>query len=165
MDKTKRFIKEYLPYVVIIISVLLIKKYVVAPIRVNGQSMDKTLKNGDIMILDIIGYKINNLKRFDIAVIDDGSEYLIKRVIALPGETLEYKDNKLYINNKLLKDKHANGKTEDFKIKLKNNQYFVMGDNRENSLDSRYFGPFTSKDIVGKTSFTIFPFNKFGNKK
>lgn len=165
MDKLKKIVKEWLPYVVIIILVLIIKSNVVAPIRVNGKSMNNTLKNGDIMILDIIGYRTSNLKRFNIVVIDNGKDYLIKRVIALPNEEIEYKDNKLYINNKLVKDKYAKGKTKDFKIKLKKDEYFVMGDNREDSLDSRYYGPFNKKKIVGKTSFIIFPFNRFGNKK
>lgn len=165
MDKFKKILKEYLPYVIIIILVLLIKTYIVAPIRVNGSSMNNTLKDGDIMILDIIGYKTNKLKRFDIVVVDNGKDYLIKRVIALPGETIEYKDNKLYINGKLIKDKYGNGPTRDFKAKVDKDSYFVLGDNRNNSLDSRFYGSFHKNKIKGKTSFTIFPFNKFGNKK
>ena len=165
MDKFKKILKEYLPYVVIIILVLIIKSNVVAPIRVNGKSMNNTLKNGDIMILDIIGYRTSKLKRFEIIVIDNGKDYIIKRVIGLPGEEVEYKDNKLYINGKETKDKFGNGKTNDFKVKVPKNSYYALGDNREDSLDSRYYGSFNSKKILGKTSFTVFPFNRFGNKK
>ncbi len=165
MDKFKKILKEYLPYVVILVLVLIIKYNVVAPIRVNGRSMNNTLKDGDIMILNIIGYKTSNLKRFDIVVVDNGKDYLIKRVIGLPGEEVEYIDNKLYINGKLVKDKYGNGNTSNFKVKVKNNSYFVLGDNREDSLDSRYYGSFNKKKILGKTNFTVFPFNRFGNKK
>lgn len=165
MEKFKKILKEYLPYVIIIIIVLLIKTYVVAPIKVNGKSMNNTLKDGDIMILNIIGYKVSDLNRFDIVVVDNGRDYLIKRVIALPGEKIEYKDNQLYINDKLVKDKSANGNTKDFSLTVDKNSYFVMGDNREDSLDSRYYGAFKKNKIVGKTNFTVFPFNRFGNKK
>ena len=165
MDKFKKILKEYLPYVVILVLVLVIKYNVVAPIRVNGRSMNNTLKDGDIMILNIIGYKTSNLKRFDIVVVDNGKDYLIKRVIGLPGEEVEYIDNKLYINGKLVKDKYGNGNTSNFKVKVKNNSYFILGDNREDSLDSRYYGSFNKKKILGKTNFTVFPFNRFGNKK
>ena len=165
MEKVKNIIKEYLPYVIIIILVLLIKSYVIAPIRVNGGSMDNTLKDGDIMILNIIDYKINSLNRFDIAVVNNGKDYLIKRVIALPKEEIEYKDNRLYINGKEIEDKYANGITRDFKIKLSEGEYFVLGDNRQNSMDSRAYGPFYKDKIIGKTSLTVFPFDRFGNKK
>lgn len=165
MEKFKKILKEYLPYVVIIIVVLIIKSNIVAPIRVNGKSMNNTLKNGDIMILDIIGYRTSKLKRFDIVVIDNGKDYLIKRVIGLPNEEIEYKDNKLYVNGKLIKDKYSKGKTNDFKVTVNNNSYYVLGDNREDSLDSRYYGSFNKKKILGKTNFTVFPFNRFGNKK
>ena len=165
MEKLKKIVKEWLPYVIIIIVVLIIKSNIVAPIRVNGRSMNNTLKDGDIMILDIIGYRTSKLKRFNIIVIDNGEDYIIKRVIGLPNEEIEYKGNKLYINGKVVKDKFANGKTSDFKVKLKKDEYFALGDNREDSLDSRYYGPFNKKKILGKTSYTIFPFNRFGNKK
>lgn len=165
MEKFKKILKEYLPYVVIIILVLIIKYNIVAPIRVNGRSMNNTLKDGDIMILDIIGYKTSKLKRFEIIVIDTKKDYIIKRVIGLPGEEVEYKDNKLYINGKLVKDKYGNGDTNDFKVVVPKDSYFVLGDNREDSLDSRYYGAFNKKKVLGKTKFTIFPFNRFGNKK
>ena len=165
MDKMKSIIKEYGLYVITIILVLLVKKFVVSPIKVNGTSMMTTLHDGDIMILNIIGYRFDKINRFDIVVVDEGNEYLIKRVIGLPGEELEYKDNQLYINGKKVKDNYGSQVTEDFKVKVKKNSYFVLGDNRTNSLDSRYFGSFKKNKIMGKTSLIIFPFNRFGEKK
>ncbi len=166
--KDKKFInviKELIPYVLIIIAVLLFKKYLYAPIKVNGESMMNTLHDKDIMILDIIDYKIHGLKRFDIVVVDEGSELIIKRVIGLPGELVEYKNNKLYINGKKVNDKYASKETEDFSILVPKGEYFVLGDNRTNSLDSRVFGTFSKDKILGKTSMTLFPFNRWGNKE
>lgn len=161
----KKFFKEYVPYIIVIILVLLIKRFVVSPIKVNGDSMYNTLKDKDIMILNIIGYRFSDIKRFDIVVVDGKDEYLIKRVIGLPGEEIEYKNNKLYVNGKLIKDKYGKNHTKDFKTKIPKGHYFVMGDNRNNSLDSRYFGAFKKNKILGKTNFTVFPFNRFGKKK
>ncbi len=127
--------------------------------------MFKTLHDGDIMILNIIGYRFSDVERFDIVVVDEGDEYLIKRVIGLPGETIEYRDNQLYVNGKKVKENYSSEKTDDFKVKVSKDSYFVLGDNRTNSLDSRYFGAFKRKKILGKTKLTIFPFNRFGNKK
>ncbi len=165
MDKMKSIIKEYGLYVITIILVLLVKKFVVSPIKVNGTSMMTTLHDGDIMILNIIGYRFDEINRFDIVVVDEGNEYLIKRVIGLPGEEIEYKDNQLYINGKKVKENYGSQVTEDFKVKVKKNSYFVLGDNRTNSLDSRHFGAFKKDRIIGKTSLIIFPFNRFGEKK
>lgn len=164
-NKLKSFLKEYVPYFLVIILVLIIKRWVVSPIQVNGESMMKTLRDGDIMILNVIGYRFENIKRFDIVVVDTKEEYIIKRIIGLPGEEVEYKDNHLYINGKEIIDNHGSKKTDDFKVKVPKDSYFVLGDNRTNSLDSRYFGSFKKSDILGKTSLTVFPFNRFGNKK
>ncbi len=168
-DTSKRgfryYFKEYISYIIIIVLVLLFKKLVVSPIKVNGNSMFKTLHDGDIMILNIIGYRFSDVERFDIVVVDEGDEYLIKRVIGLPGETIEYRDNQLYVNGKKVKENYSSEKTDDFKVKVSKDSYFVLGDNRTNSLDSRYFGAFKRKKILGKTKLTIFPFNRFGNKK
>ena len=161
----KKFLKEYIPYVIVIILVILFKKYYYSPIKVNGDSMYSTLHDKDIMILDIVKYRHKDIKRFDIVVVDIKDEYIIKRVIGLPGEKVEYKNNKLYINGKLVKDNYGKGKTSDFYFKVPKGRYFVLGDNRGNSLDSRYFGAFKKNKILGKTNFTIFPFNRFGKKK
>ncbi len=164
-SKWNRFVKEYVPYILILIFVLLVKKFVVTPIKVNGISMNDTLKNGDVMILNIIGYRFHDIERFDIVVVDEGEEYLIKRVIGLPGEEVKYEDQQLYINGKKVKDSYGIGETSDFKVKVPKNSYYVLGDNRMHSLDSRFFGAFSKDKIVGKTQFTIFPFNRIGNKK
>ena len=160
----KRFVKEYLPYVLVIILVLLVKKFIVSPIKVNGDSMKNTLLDGDIMILNSINYKVNDIKRFDIVVVNEGNEPIIKRVIGLPGEEVEYFDNKLYINGKIVKDKYPSKETNDFKIYVKKGHYFVMGDNRTNSMDSRMLGSFPKNKILGRAKLTIYPFDRFGNK-
>ncbi len=164
-NKVIHFVKEFLPYVIVIILVLLFKKFLYAPIKVNGDSMYSTLHDGDIMILDIIGYKKNGIKRFDIVVVDEGNELIIKRVIGLPGEKVKYKDNKLYINDKKVTDNYGKHETEDFEEVVPKGEYFVLGDNRTNSMDSRVFGTFSKKEILGKTSMTVFPFKRWGNKK
>lgn len=164
-NKIQIFLKEYLPYIFILITVLLIKKFVVSPIKVNGESMMKTLHDGDIMILNIIDYRLYGANRFDIVVVKEDNEYLIKRVIGLPGEKVTYKDNQLYINGKKIKDQYGSSKTENFTVKVDKNKYFVMGDNRNNSMDSRVFGAFPKKAILGKTKLIIFPFSRSGIKK
>ena len=104
-DTIKKICKEYIPYVIVIIVVLLFKHYFFAPVRVNGASMDDTLKDKQILLLNIIDYKLNdNIKRFDIVVIDNEDEFLIKRIIGLPGDIVRCVDNKLYINGKEIKE-------------------------------------------------------------
>ena len=162
-DTIKKICKEYLPYVVVIILVLLFKQFFFAPVKVNGASMDDTLKDKDILLLNIIDYKLNdNIKRYDIVVIDNEDEFLIKRVIGLPGDIVRCVDNVLYINDKKIKEDYSKGKTSDFEVKVRDGEYFVLGDNREVSLDSRYFGTFKKEQIKGKTTHVLYPFKKIG---
>ena len=161
----KKSIKEYLPYVIIIIVVILIRTFLFTPIKVNGTSMYPTLEPNYFMILNKIGLN-KGLNRWDIVVVKENKKYIIKRVIALPGESVAYIDGVLYINKREVKDNYSLSKTNDFsEIYLKDNEYFVMGDNRAVSADSRMIGPVNKDEIIGKTSFVFFPFNKMGNVK
>lgn len=152
--------KEIISYVIIIAVVILIRTFLVTPIRVNGDSMNNTLKDGYLMILK--KYEKNSINRFDIVVINQDGDKLIKRVIGLPKEDIEYKNNLLYINDELINNNYGIGETQNFKDYCMENEYFVLGDNRENSKDSRIFGCVNDKDILGTTDFIFFPFNKIG---
>ena len=156
--------KELVPYVIIVLVVVLIRTFLFTPIKVNGDSMDNTLHNGDTMILNKITMKFNELERFQIVVIRTKDTYLIKRIIGLPGETIEYKDGKLFINNKIMNDPYYNdGNTKDFdKVNIPKGYYYVMGDNRGISLDSRLIGVISKEDILGTTNFILFPISDFG---
>lgn len=158
-------IREYLPYVLILVGVVLIKLFVVSTVCVNGNSMYPTLKNNDIMILNKLKYKVGSIERFDIVVVKYEDHYIIKRIIGLPGETIEYKDNVLYIDGRKFKDRYNSITQEDFIKQLKKHEYFVMGDNRGDSLDSRIIGPIDKDSILGNSEFIIFPFSRFGKVK
>ena len=165
-----KILKELIPYIIIVVVVVLFRTFIATPIRVDGPSMEDTLKNGDILFLNKLDKKF---KRFDIVVIYKSDIRLIKRVIGLPGENIEYKDNELYINGELVEDISLI-RTGDFTLhelygidKIPEGYYFVMGDNRTISKDSRYYdiGLIKKSAIAGTTSFRIFPFNKIGRIK
>lgn len=165
MEKKKSGIMEWLSYIIVIIIVILIKLFIVTPIKVNGPSMNDTLHNNDVMILNEISYKFSGINRFDIVVVKLKDEYIIKRVIGLPGEKIMYKDNQLYINGKKVKEDFNHADTNDIEeLEIPIDKYFVLGDNRVNSTDSRIIGPVSIKDIKGTTSMTIYPFSRFGRK-
>lgn len=156
-----KVIKEVMPYIVIVVVVVLIRTFIITPVRVDGDSMKNTLKNGDILLL----YKLSSIDRFDIIVLDEekDNEKIIKRVIGLPGETVAIKKGKIYINDKVIDDEYAYGETSDYnKVTLKDDEYFILGDNRLISKDSRYFGPIKDNEIKGKIVFRLFPFTKIG---
>lgn len=157
----KKILKDLLPYVIIIIVVILVRTFIATPVRVNGASMYPTLKGKEIMLLN----KLGKIDRFDIVVlkIEEEDDNLIKRVIALPGESIEIKDNTIFINDKALSDKYGLGNTYSIdKITLKDDEYYVLGDNRIISMDSRVFGPIKKEDIKGTTNFVMYPFKSIG---
>ncbi len=165
MNQLLKLLKELLPYIIIIIVVIIIRTFIFTPVVVNGPSMMNTLHNGDVMILDKIGMKLGGIKRFDIVVIQTGKTKIIKRVIGLSGETISYKNNKLYINGKEVSDNHSNEITYDFKeVKIPDGEYYVLGDNRTDSVDSRILGTIPKNEILGHATFIIYPFNRFGSR-
>lgn len=160
----KKFIKEYGSYILIIIVVILIRTYLVTPVKVNGTSMEKTLSSNEVLILN----KLDSLQREDIVVVnkDFYKTNLIKRIIALPGEKIKCVDGIIYINDEIYSDKYAYGITSDFgEIILKDDEYFLLGDNRLVSQDSRNLGPVKEKYIEGTCDIVLFPFNKIGKIK
>lgn len=162
MEQIKKWLKENLLFTILLLIIIIIRIFFYSPIRVNGSSMYPTLQDKEFMILNKIGLQ-KGINRFDIVVVESNGKYIIKRVIGLPGESVMYSDNKLYINGKAIEDNYSKSETENFEnIILKNNEYFVMGDNREVSKDSRVIGPVNIKNIKGKTNLVIFPFNKIG---
>ena len=162
-----KFVKEWMPYVLILLIVILIRSFLFTPIKVQGSSMQDTLEGDEIMIL----WKIGEIKRYDIVVadyIENGKKVdtLIKRVYGLPGETIKCEQGMIYVNDHKIDDEYATNTTLDFDtVTLGENEYFLMGDNRRVSKDSRVIGPIHRSEIQGTTDFVLWPFSKFGKVK
>lgn len=160
-----KMLKELLPYIIILLVVIVVRTFVVTPVKVDGSSMVPTLHDGDILILKKYD---QDFKRFDVVVINYQDTRLVKRIIGLPGESISYRNNHLFINGKKIDLKDYGFDTEDFDLselgynKIPDDCYFVLGDNRDNSKDSRYFGPVKKEDIIGTTTYQVWPLNKFG---
>lgn len=174
LREVREFIIDTSKYILTMVVVIFIIMYVATVQQIIGSSMESKYKDQDIVILNKLHYRFFKIKRFDVVSLKyDGSKYLIKRVIGLPGDNIEYKNNKLFINGKKIEeyflDKETN--TEDFSLttlgyeKIPKDMYLVLGDNRENSLDSREIGLIKRKDILGKIKLRIWPINKFGPVK
>lgn len=163
------FIKDVSKYVIVAILVFAIMFYVISMQQVVGPSMNKTLNNNDVILIDKLSYKFTSPKRNDIISFEYAeTKYLIKRIIGLPGEHIKYEGGILYIDGKGYEEKNKlNEITLDFDLKLlgfdtiPDDMYLVLGDNRTNSLDSRNFkvGLIRKKDIIGKAIIRIWPLN------
>ena len=179
-EKNKNILKDIISYALIILAVVVIRVFIFDPVRVDGPSMNNTLIDGDIVILNKFQYRKQEPERYDIVVVKivdpstNTEKKIIKRIIGLPNEYVEIKDNKVYANGELLDssfvylDENTKNNPSDFKMedigleKIPGNQYLVLGDNRGNSLDSRYkeVGTITKDQIVGKAAIRIWPLNK-----
>ena len=168
----KEFLSDTIKYIIFIVVILVIAVYVVGLQQIVGPSMTPTLRNGDIVILDKLSYRFSEIKRDDIvARYYADTKFLVKRVVGLPGETVEFKDNKLYINGKYYEEKYLGDDivTDNFSLEelnyttIPDDMYLVLGDNRGDSMDSRDsdVGLIPKKDIYGKVRFKIWPINEF----
>jgi len=175
----KKFINEWVPYLVIIVVVILIRSYIITPVIVRGDSMDETLHDGEVLLLSKISYKVDDIKRFDIVVVKDrDDDYIIKRVIGMPNDRVSYIDNVLYINDKEITKTFTEDETLDFDLeeicKINNDdcsdgiplgKYLVLGDNRDISADSRMKGLIDKEQIIGKTVVRLWPLEKISTIK
>ena len=168
-------LKLYSKIVAIILLAMIftriINAYVIQETIVNGSSMYPTLESADKLLIDKFIYKIGELNRYDIVVFDyHHSSVYIKRIVGLPGERITIREGRVYVNEKLLDDDPLSKDTMHYSgiagdgVELGENEYFVLGDNRNNSYDSRYeqVGIVNKSSIIGKVWIRIFPILKFG---
>jgi signal peptidase I len=175
-EKTREFLWELLSnslfLLAVLILTLLLVKYVGQRTVVIGSSMEHTLSDGDNLIVDKISYRFRDPKRFEVVVFPyqyEEKTFYIKRVIGLPGETVQIKDGTIYINEKPLSENYGfetikSGGLASDPFVLGEDEYFVMGDNRNNSKDSRdpSVAAVNKKDLVGRAWLRLFPFDKIG---
>lgn len=176
-DKFLIFLKDTIKTIVIyVVIAFVLTQFVVRPFRVEGESMYPTLHDSEMGFSNIISVKLGSIKRFDVVIvyIEETQKYLVKRVVGLPNEIVEYENDTLYINGEAVEEPHLdethvlkqtdNGNfnfTTDFgPVTLGENQYFLLGDNRLRSSDSRVYGPFDKNQIKSKNGLVFFPLNR-----
>ena len=172
----RKIIKELAGWLVYIVIVVIIAwgfvTFVAQRTQVSGASMETTLSDGDQLIVDKISYQFREPERFEIIVFPyqyEAGTYYIKRIIGLPGETVQILDGSVYINGEKLEEHYGNEVMEEAGIAaepvtLGVDEYFVLGDNRNNSEDSRYadMGNVKKRNIIGKVWFIASPWSRFG---
>lgn len=182
-EKWKSFKKEVFEFAKLLVFwflvFLVVTKFLVSPIQVIGSSMYPTLKDKQRGFSSVLS-KNFDIERFDIVVVSakgNENDHWVKRVIGMPNETIECRNDVIYINGKPLeqsfldeewieKEKEIYGVfTEDFgPYTLKEDEYFLLGDNRTHSTDSRDVGAFSKEDITSVGIFVYYPFDEFGGK-
>ncbi|MDE6852238.1 MAG: signal peptidase I [Lachnospiraceae bacterium] len=176
-EKAKKILSNVLVVVICVFIAFLVSSFVTNfvahPTKVEGESMETTLTDGDTVIIQKLSYYFGTPDRYDVVVfpVYNSETYYIKRVIGLPGETVQIDEGKIFINDKELED-DIYGKDEYIDdpgdagepITLASDEYFVLGDNRNMSTDSRssYVGVIKKKNIVGKAWRRVLPFSKAG---
>jgi len=180
-ERRRRNRKKYYRYEVITFLLMLAAVYLicVGTVRyvgqktlVDGTSMSPTLEDGDVLIVEKLSYRFRQPERFDVVVfryLYKENSYYIKRIIGLPGETVQIQNGKIYINGSLLEEDFGNAQIKNpgranQPITLGADEYFVLGDNRNVSSDSRdpSVGTVSEDAIMGKAFIRLYPFNEFG---
>lgn len=170
-EKGKNSFMETMRFVfVALIIVVPIRFFVAQPFVVSGSSMYPTFTNGDYLIVDELSYHLGKPERNDVVIFrypKDPKKFFIKRIIGLPGETVNINGSIITITNKenmdgfvLIQDYIKNTSSNNIHFELKDNEYYVMGDNRSASSDSRYWGAVPSENIIGKAFLRLYPLDK-----
>lgn len=168
-SEVRKEITEWLNSILIALIIVLPISMVAVPKLVKGESMEPTLNNYDVVIAEKISLYKNELTRGEVIVFDARpveNELFIKRIIGLPGDTVEINNGGVYVNNKKLAESYLKPYTYtemEMKVTVPEGKIFVLGDNRKVSNDSRYIGPIEIKKIKGHAVYRIFPFNKIKN--
>jgi signal peptidase I len=164
-----RFFREILETVLpAILIALLINVFVGQATRVEGQSMEPNLHTDQRLVVEKMSYRFHGPERFDIVVLrlpSQGDELLIKRVVGLPGETVEIRDGKVYVNGQMLDEPFAIGETRPGRqssVVVPPLHVYVLGDNRNHSNDSRNFGPVPIENIIGRAWLSYWPLEDAG---
>lgn len=181
-NSSKEWIGWVKALVVALLLTFLVRTFLFIPIAVEGPSMEPNLVDRDHVIINKLNYQISDPKRFDVVVFHATTEKdYIKRVIGLPGETVDIIDEVLYINNEPIDEVHLDEAlallgegqkyTYDFSLTddipggyevIPDNHLLVLGDNRDNSTDSRRLGLISYDELVGSAEFIYWPFNRIG---
>lgn len=169
------FIWETVKIVVISLAIIVpIRYYLVQPFFVKGASMEPTFEDTNYILIDEITYRFRDPERGEVVVFrfpEDKTQFFIKRIVGMPEETVEIKNDKVIIHNKqkpegfVLEEKYLSAGQHtmgDMRIKLDPNEYFVLGDNRLRSSDSRRWGPLNKALITGRVFFRAWPLTEFG---
>jgi signal peptidase I len=164
-------IQELLKFAAIAILIVIpIRLFIAQPFIVNGSSMVPTFADGDYLIVDEISYRFKSPERGDVIIFrfpNDPSKFFIKRIIGLPNEIVELEGRRVFITNnssreELYEPYVVHPSENNLKIKLGDNEYFVMGDNRAQSSDSRVWGPMPKNFLVGQAFLRLLPIKEIG---
>lgn len=170
------FVWEVLKVIIISLAIIVpLRYYLVQPFFVKGASMEPTFDDGNYILIDEITYRFREPQRGDITVFrfpQDRSQFFIKRIVGMPEETVEIKNNTVIVYNEqnprglVLNENYLSSDQQtlgNFRIKLDPDEYFVLGDNRLRSSDSRIWGPVNRSLITGRVFFRAFPLKEFGS--
>ena len=164
-----RFVRELLETILpALLIALLINVFIGQATRVEGQSMEPNLHSEQRLVVEKLSYRFHGPQRFDIVVLkmpSQGEELLIKRVIGLPGETVEIRDGQVYVNGNLLEEPFTDQSTHPGRnstVTVPPLHIYVMGDNRDRSNDSRSFGPVPIESVIGRAWLSYWPIEQIG---
>jgi signal peptidase I len=155
--------------IIIVILAAVIRLFVIQPFIVDGQSMEPNFQNNDYLITEKVSFHFSEPRRGETVILrppDNPTVNYLKRIIGIPGDTVSIKKGDVYVNAKKIDEPYIDGqktltvKNEDLTVTLKQDEYFVMGDNRNHSRDSREIGPVPRHNLVSHVWIRLFPFNK-----